>query len=105
MPKFRENVYRDEDDDVWLVPTAEVPLTSMHRGEILEPGMLPINYVAYTPSFRREQMSAGRDIRGIKRGHQFDKVEIYKFTEPEQLIGGTWRSCLATRSRFCGVST
>ena len=83
LPKFRENVYRDEDDDVWLVPTAEVPLTSMHRGEILEPGMLPINYVAYTPSFRREQMSAGRDIRGIKRGHQFDKVEIYKFTEPE----------------------
>ena len=89
LPKFRENVYRDEDDDVWLVPTAEVPLTSMHRGEILEPGMLPINYVAYTPSFRREQMSAGRDIRGIKRGHQFDKVEIYKFTEPEQLIGTT----------------
>ena len=86
LPKFRENVYRDEDDDVWLVPTAEVPLTSMHRGEILEPGMLPISYVAYTPSFRREQMSAGRDIRGIKRGHQFDKVEIYKFTEPEQSL-------------------
>ena len=86
LPKFRENVYRDEDDDVWLVPTAEVPLTSMHRGEILEPGMLPINYVAYTPSFRREQMSAGRDIRGIKRGHQFDKVEIYKFTEPENSL-------------------
>ena len=86
LPKFRENVYRDENDDVWLVPTAEVPLTSMHRGEILEPGMLPINYVAYTPSFRREQMSAGRDIRGIKRGHQFDKVEIYKFTEPEQSL-------------------
>ena len=86
LPKFRENVYRDEDDDVWLVPTAEVPLTSMHRGEILEPGMLPISYVAYTPSFRREQMSAGRDIRGIKRGHQFDKVEIYKFTEPENSL-------------------
>ena len=86
LPKFKDNVYRDEDDDVWLVPTAEVPLTSMHRGEILEPGMLPINYVAYTPSFRREQMSAGRDIRGIKRGHQFDKVEIYKFTEPENSL-------------------
>ena len=86
LPKFKDNVYRDEDDDVWLVPTAEVPLTSMHRGEILEPGMLPINYVAYTPSFRREQMSAGRDIRGIKRGHQFDKVEIYKFTEPEDSL-------------------
>ncbi len=86
LPKFKDNVYRDEDDDVWLVPTAEVPLTSMHRGEILEPGMLPINYVAYTPSFRREQMSAGRDIRGIKRGHQFDKVEIYKFTEPDNSL-------------------
>ena len=84
LPKFAENVYKDGEDDVWLVPTAEVPLTSMHRGEILEPGMLPINYVAYTPSFRREKMSAGRDIRGIKRGHQFDKVEIYKFTEPER---------------------
>ena len=86
LPKFRENVYRDEDDDLWLVPTAEVPLTSMHRGEILEPGMLPIKYVAYTPSFRRERMSAGRDIRGIKRGHQFDKVEIYKFTEPDDSL-------------------
>ena len=86
LPKFRENVYRDEDDDVWLVPTAEVPLTSMHRGEILEPGTLPIKYVAYTPSFRRERMSAGRDIRGIKRGHQFDKVEIYKFTEPDDSL-------------------
>ena len=86
LPKFAENVYKDGEDDVWLVPTAEVPLTSMHRGEILEPGMLPINYVAYTPSFRREKMSAGRDIRGIKRGHQFDKVEIYKFTEPERSL-------------------
>ena len=86
LPKFAENVYKDGEDDVWLVPTAEVPLTSMHRGEILEPGMLPINYVAYTPSFRREKMSAGRDIRGIKRGHQFDKVEIYKFTEPEHSL-------------------
>ncbi len=86
LPKFAENVYKDGEDDVWLVPTAEVPLTSMHRGEILEPGMLPINYVAYTPAFRREKMSAGRDIRGIKRGHQFDKVEIYKFTEPEKSL-------------------
>ena len=86
LPKFRDNVYRDAEDDVWLAPTAEVPLTSMHRGEILEPGTLPIKYVAYTPSFRREKMSAGRDIRGIKRGHQFDKVEIYKFTEPERSL-------------------
>jgi seryl-tRNA synthetase len=86
LPKFKDNLYHDAEDDVWLVPTAEVPLTSMHRGEILEPGQLPLNYVAYTPSFRREKMSAGRDIRGIKRGHQFDKVEIYKFTEAERSL-------------------
>ena len=58
-------------------------LTNMHRDEILEAGTLPINYVAYTPCFRREKMTAGRDVRGIKRGHQFDKVEMYKFCRPE----------------------
>ena len=83
LPKFRDNLYKDIEDDLWLVPTAEVPLTTMHRGEILEARQLPIHYVAYTPSCRREKMSAGRDIRGIKRGHQFDKVEIYRFVEPE----------------------
>jgi seryl-tRNA synthetase len=66
------------------VPTAEVPLTNMHGGEIFDPGALPRNYVAYTPCFRREKMSAGRDVRGIKRLHQFDKVEMYKFCEPER---------------------
>jgi len=83
LPKFRENLYHDEEDDLWLVPTAEVPLTNLHRDEILEPGTLPLDYVAYTPCFRREKMSAGRDVRGIKRVHQFDKVEMYKFTMPE----------------------
>ncbi len=83
LPKFYENLYHDVEDDVWLVPTAEVPLTNLHRQEILEPGSLPIKYVAYTPCFRREKMSAGRETRGLKRGHQFDKVELYKFTEPE----------------------
>jgi seryl-tRNA synthetase len=83
LPKFRENLYHDEEDDLWLVPTAEVPLTNLHREEILEPGTLPLDYVAYTPCFRREKMSAGRDVRGIKRVHQFDKVEMYKFTMPE----------------------
>jgi seryl-tRNA synthetase len=73
-----------KEEDFWFVPTAEVPLTSLHRDEILEPGVLPLNYVAYTPCFRREKMSAGRDVRGIKRGHQFDKVELYKFVEPDQ---------------------
>lgn len=84
LPKFRDNLYRDIEDDLWLVPTAEVPVTNLHRGEILEPGVLPLHYVAYTPCFRREKMSAGRDVRGIKRGHQFDKVEMYKFCEPER---------------------
>ena len=84
LPKFGENMYHDAEEDYWLLPTAEVALTNMHRDEILEPGTLPINYVACTPCFRREKMSAGRDVRGMKRVHQFDKVEMYKFVEPEQ---------------------
>jgi seryl-tRNA synthetase len=83
LPKFVDNLYHDVEDDLWLVPTAEVPVTNLHRDEILEPGTLPLHYVAYTPCFRREKMSAGRDVRGIKRGHQFDKVEMYKFCAPE----------------------
>jgi seryl-tRNA synthetase len=83
LPKFRDNLYRDVEDDLWLVPTAEVPVTSLHRDEILEAEQLPLHYTAYTPCFRREKMSAGRDVRGIKRGHQFDKVEMYKFVRPE----------------------
>ena len=83
LPKFADNLYHDEVDDIWFVPTAEVPLTNMHRDEILPPGTLPLYYVAYTACFRREKMAAGKDTRGIKRGHQFDKVELYKFTEPE----------------------
>ncbi len=82
LPKFADNLYHDEEDDLWFVPTAEVPLTNLHRDEIIPPGMLPFYYVAYTACFRREKMSAGKDTRGIKRGHQFDKVELYKFTEP-----------------------
>ncbi len=83
LPKFEENLYRDHEDDLWMVPTAEVPLTNLHRDEILNADDLPLHYVAYTPCFRREKMSAGRDTRGIKRGHQFDKVEMYKFCAPE----------------------
>jgi seryl-tRNA synthetase len=83
LPKFADNLYHDEDDDLWFVPTAEVPLTNLYRNEIIAPGLLPIYYVAYTACFRREKMSAGKDTRGIKRGHQFDKVELYKFTEPD----------------------
>ena len=83
LPKFADNLYHDAEEDYWFVPTAEVPLTNLHRDEILPPGVLPLNYVAYTACFRREKMSAGKDTRGIKRGHQFDKVELYKFVTPE----------------------
>ena len=82
LPKFADNLYHDEEDDLWFIPTAEVPITNLHRDEIIPPAVLPIYYVAYTACFRREKMSAGKDTRGIKRGHQFDKVELYKFTEP-----------------------
>jgi len=82
LPKFADNLYHDEEDDLWFVPTAEVPLTGLHGDEIIPPGTLPLYYVAYTACFRREKMSAGKDTRGIKRGHQFDKVELYKLTEP-----------------------
>ena len=84
LPKFGDNLYRDAEEDLWLIPTAEVPLTSLHRNEILEPGALPINYVASTPCFRREKAAAGRDTRGIKRVRQFQKVEMYSFVEPHQ---------------------
>jgi seryl-tRNA synthetase len=82
LPKFADNLYRDAEDDLWFVPTAEVPITSLHAGEILAASDLPKYYVAYTACFRREKMSAGKDTRGIKRGHQFDKVEMYKIVEP-----------------------
>jgi len=83
LPKFGENLYRDAEEDYWFVPTAEVPVTNLYADEVIEPGRLPIYHVAYTPCFRREKMSAGKDVRGIKRGHQFDKVEMVKFVEPQ----------------------
>lgn len=84
LPKFADNLYHDHEEDLWLVPTAEVPLTGLHMDEVLEAEALPVRYTAYTPCFRREKMSAGRDVRGIKRGHQFDKVEMYVFCRPEE---------------------
>jgi len=83
LPKFADNIYRDAEEDFMWLATAEIALTNVHRDEILEEAQLPLKYVAYTPCFRREKMSAGRDVRGIKRGHQFDKVEMYRFTRPE----------------------
>ncbi len=83
LPKFMDNIYYDTEDDMWFIGTAEIPLTNLHRDEILESDKLPLYYCAYTPCYRREKMSAGKDTRGIKRGHQFDKVEMYKFVKPE----------------------
>ncbi|MCK5180976.1 MAG: serine--tRNA ligase, partial [Dehalococcoidia bacterium] len=83
LPKFGDNLYHDDEDDFWFIPTAEVPLTNLHRDEILSADSLPLRYVAHTPCFRREKLAAGTDTRGIKRGHQFDKVELYKLTDPD----------------------
>ena len=83
LPKFADNLYKDHEQDLWMVPTAEVPLTGIHMGDVMEANRLPLRYTAYTACFRREKMSAGRDVRGIKRVHQFDKVEMYTFCKPE----------------------
>jgi seryl-tRNA synthetase len=83
LPKFGDNLYRDAVEDFWFIPTAEVPVTNLYRDEILDVAALPIKHVAFSACFRREQMAAGRDTRGIKRGHQFDKVELVKFVRPE----------------------
>ena len=84
LPKFAEESFRCADDDLWLTPTAEVPITSLHRGEIIPKDLLPLKYVAYSPCFRREAGSYGRDTRGLIRLHQFNKVELYWFSTPEK---------------------
>ncbi len=86
LPKFQEDLYRVENGDLYLIPTAEVPLTNLHREEILEPGVLPLYYCSHTPCFRREAGAAGRDTRGLIRVHQFDKVEMVKLTAPEDSL-------------------
>ncbi|MCG3211022.1 MAG: Serine--tRNA ligase [Anaerolineae bacterium] len=83
LPKFRDNMYYDAEEDYWFIGTAEVPLTNIFADEILDAEQLPLKYIAHTPCFRREKMSAGRDVRGIKRVHQFEKVEMYHYTTPE----------------------
>ena len=83
LPKFAEDLYRLQNDDLWLIPTAEVPLTNLNRESILDEKDLPLYYTAYTPCFRREAGSAGRDVRGLMRQHQFDKVEMVKICTPE----------------------
>jgi seryl-tRNA synthetase len=86
LPKFGEDAYYLERDDLYLIPTAEVPVTNLHAGEILDPGTLPVWYTAYSSCFRREAGAAGRDTRGLIRVHQFDKVEMVKLSEPESSL-------------------
>ncbi len=81
LPKFAEELFKTKDESLYLIPTAEVPLTNLHREEILPPGALPLSYVAFTPCFRREAGSYGKDTRGLIRQHQFNKVELVKFSE------------------------
>ena len=87
LPKFKEDMYLSELDNLYLAPTAEVPITNMHRQEIIPESELPINYVAYSPCFRRESGSYGKDTRGLLRLHQFNKVEMVKFVKPEESYG------------------
>jgi seryl-tRNA synthetase len=84
FPKFLPNAFHDAEDDLWLIPTAEVVLVNLHADEILPPGSLPLYYCAFSPCFRREKFAAGRETRGIKRGYQFDKVELVKIVEPDR---------------------
>tara|TARA_B100000745_G_scaffold125875_1_gene81992 strand:+ start:120 stop:1385 length:1266 start_codon:yes stop_codon:yes gene_type:complete len=100
LPHFEENMYHDLEDDLFMVPTAEAPVTGMFREEIIDYSELPMRFVSHTPCWRREKFSAGRDTRGIKRVHQFDKVEMYKFVEPdisydelELLVGDAEKVC------------
>ena len=84
LPKFKDNLYHDDETDLWLIPTAEVVLNGLHQGQIIDPSILPLKYVARTASFRKEHAAAGRDVRGIKRVHQFEKVEMFRFVEPKE---------------------
>jgi seryl-tRNA synthetase len=84
LPKFEEDLFRLKDEDYFLVPTAEVSVTNIHREEILSGHRLPVSYVAYSPCFRREAGSYGKDVRGLIRQHQFNKIELVKFTRPEE---------------------
>ena len=83
LPKFSNESFKCDEDDLWLSPTAEVPLTAFHKGEIIDPKLLPLRYVAYSPCFRREAGSYGKDTKGLIRLHQFNKVEIYCYSHPE----------------------
>src|SRR5690606_34593936 len=83
LPKFADDAFAIERDDLWCIPTAEVPLTSIYGGEIVDAADLPMRFMAYSPSYRREAGAAGRDTRGMLRSHEFDKVEILALATPD----------------------
>lgn len=98
LPKFGAELYQDREEDYWFIPTAEVPVTNMYRDEILPAGTLPIAHAAHTPCFRREKVHAGRHVRGIQRVHQFQKVEMVMFVEPQDGPAALERLTLAAES-------
>lgn len=100
LPKFGDNLYRDAEEDFYLIPTAEVPVTNLYRDEILEGEQLPVRHVAFSACFRREKLAAGRDTRGMKRGHQFDKVEMVQFVRPED-SSAALRGLIADAEEIC----
>ena len=100
LPKFRDTMFSDQESDLWLIPTAEVPITNIYANEIVSADNLPIKIVAQTSCFRNEKAAAGKDTRGIKRVHQFEKVELYQFVEPEK-SNDTLESMLNTCASLC----
>src|SRR5260370_38787158 len=84
LPKFRDNLYHDDEENLWLIPTSEVPLVNLYFNQIIPPGALPLKMTAQSPCFRKERAAAGRDVRGIKRVKQFYKVEMVRVVEPEE---------------------
>ena len=100
LPKFKDTMFRDTESELWLIPTAEVPITNIYSNEILNTENLPIKIVAQTPCYRNEKAAAGKDTRGIKRVHQFEKVELYQFVEPEK-SSETLESMLETCTELC----
>jgi len=99
LPKFADEAYHVERDDLWAIPTAEVPLTSLHRGEILDEAQLPLRYTAITHCFRREAGAAGRDTRGLLRVHEFEKVELFAYATQAQAAGA--QADILARPRAC----
>ena len=100
LPKFKDTMFKDSESKLWLIPTAEVPITNIYSNEILNAEKLPVKIVAQTPCYRNEKAAAGKDTRGIKRVHQFEKVELYQFVEPEK-SSETLESMLKTCTKLC----